>query len=133
MIARLALSSRNMLAIIPALDFLRSLSGDHSSDESAARLRVWKCGYGVAIDLDDGEKSQWVGVMGAHGSGVECFAHVGRPNVLRFRGDLTTKNALRFECDDLPFVVTIAREPASIHVAITLHGEQKAAPLFQAA
>ena len=116
-----------MLAIIPALDFLRSLTGDHSSGESAARLRVWKCGYGVAMDLNDGKKSQLVGVIGAHGNGVECFAQVGLPNVMRFRGDLTTKDALRFECDDLPVVVTITREQASIYVAITLQGEQKAA------
>jgi len=121
-----------MLAIIPALDFLRSLTGDHSSNESAARLRVWTCGYGVAIDLDDGKKSQLVGVVGAHGNGVECFAQVGLPNVLRFRGDMTTKDELRFECDELRFVVTIAREPTAIHVTVALHGEQKAAHVFQA-
>lgn len=122
-----------MLAIIPALDFLRGLSGDHSSNESAARLRVWKCGYGVAIDLVDGKKSQLVGVIGAHGNGVECFAQVGLPNVLRFRGEMTMKDELRFECDDLPFVVTIARKSAAIYVAVTLQGEEKAAHVFQAA
>lgn len=121
-----------MLSIIPALDFLRSLSGDHSSTESTARLRVWRCGYGIAIDLDDGKKSQFIGVVGVHGSGIECFAQIGLPNVLRFKGNLTAMDAIRLDCEDLPVVVSISRASASIHVAITLSGRQKAEHVFQA-
>jgi hypothetical protein len=72
-----------MLAIIPALDFMRSICGAYRSHEPAASLRVWSCGYGIAMDLAEGKKTKLVGVIGAHGNGVECFVQMGLPNVMR--------------------------------------------------
>jgi hypothetical protein len=120
-----------MIAIIPALDFMHGLRGNYSSNNSEATLRVRNCGYGLALEVGDGKKTQFVGVIGVHGTGIECFAQMGLPNVLRLTGDLVSKHEIRLACDDLPFAMSIVGGRDEFRLAITLSDVEKVAHVFR--
>lgn len=122
-----------MIAVVPALSFLGSLCGDYACAESEVRLRIWKCGHGVAIEVRDGGKSPFTGLVGAHGITVECFALIGMPNVLRLAGDLASKTAIRFECDDMPVALSIVRDHDELRLSITFSGVERVAHAFRRA
>ncbi len=119
-----------MITIIPALDFMRGICGSYRSVEPIATLRVWTCGYGIAIDLADERKTKLVGVIGASGDGIECFAQFGLPNVLRLSGQLLSNGAVRFHCDDPIIDVLIVRDAKWVQLSVSLHGNQTAAYNF---
>ena len=121
-----------MLTIIPALDFMRSICGSYRSTESAATLRIWPCGYGLAIDLVDDGKTKLVGVVGASGTGVECFAQFGLPNVIRLAGQLDAPATIRFVCEDPALEVSIAREAPSVQFALSIQRNERARYRFNA-
>lgn len=123
---------KRMLTIIPALDFMRSICGSYHSTETAATLRIWPCGYGMAIDLVDNGKTKLVGVVGASGAGIECFAQFGLPNVIRLTGQLDAKTAMRLVCEDPVLEVSIVREAPSVRFSVSIAGNERALYRFNA-
>ena len=121
-----------MIAIIPALNFMRSLCGSYRS-EPVATLRIWACGYGIAMDLAEEGQTLWVCVFGACGDCLDCFGQFGLPYVLRLTGQLTSKTAMGFECDDLSLTVSIVRHAEGLHLAMAVQGNERAAYNFIAA
>jgi hypothetical protein len=122
-----------MLVIIPALDFMRSLSGIYKAEAGSAELRVWACGYGVAVDLRGDRKTELVGVVGVYNSTVECYAQVGLPNVIRFVGHKTSESSIHFTSEDLPLEWHISRGAQSLRVTVSLQGQEKVAHVLHAA
>jgi hypothetical protein len=115
-----------MIAVIPALEFMRALSGTYRAS-GAQVLRVWKCGYGVALDFQVGETSQWVCVVGAFHQTVECFAHFGLPNVVRLTGEMQSATSLTLTADDeLPISLTLSGSMKEINVKVIFNGEERA-------
>jgi hypothetical protein len=98
-----------VISVIPALDFVRSLCGTYKAVVGSAELRVWACGYGVALDLHDERKTEFVGVVGAFNDGIECFGQVGLPNVVRFAGGKTSDAQIQMTADDLPLAMEISK------------------------
>ena len=121
-----------MISIIPALELMRSFGGIYKSATGHAELRIWPCGYGVALDLRSDKKTELVGVIGAHNTGVECFAQIGLPNVIRLVGLKTSDVGIQFNADDFPLSIVFLREPGVVHVTITLHGQEKASYVLHA-
>lgn len=116
-----------MISRIPALEFLHRLVGDHAVAGGAAKLRIWRCGYGIAIDLAEGDKTVLCGVAGAFGSEIECFVHIGLPNVTRMVGRLTGESTLHLVAEELPIEFRFAKVAGSLLISITFNGQEKAA------
>lgn len=122
-----------MLTVIPALDFMRSLSGGYKAESGKAELRVWACGYGVAVDLHGEKKTELVGVVGAYNGTVECYAQVGLPNVIRFVGSKASEASIHFASEDLPLEWQISRDGQILRVTVSLQGQEKVAHVLRAA
>jgi hypothetical protein len=122
-----------MISVIPSLDFMRSLCGVYTASSGSAELRVWSCGYGVALDLRGEKKAEFVGVVGAYGGVVDCHALVGLPNVIRFVGDKVSESRIRFTGEGLPLLMEISREPDLIHITISLNGQEKVSHVLRSA
>jgi hypothetical protein len=122
-----------MISIIPPLDFMRSLCGAYKASTGQAELRIWSCGYGVALDLRGEKKTELVGVVGAFNSVVECYAQVGLPNIVRFVGQKTAGSAIHFIADDLPLSMDLTREPGLVRIIMSLHGQKKVSHELRAA
>jgi hypothetical protein len=120
-----------MISIIPALDFMRGLGGTYRAVNGHAELRIWSCGYGVALDLRGERKPEMVGVIGAYGEVIECLAQIGLPNVIRLVGRKVTDACVRFEADDIGISMTVSRELAKVHIAIALDGDEKRSYILQ--
>jgi hypothetical protein len=114
-----------MITIIPALDFIRGLCGTYRSEDSKAELRIWGCGYGVALDLRGEKRTEFVGVVGAFGEVIECYAQVGLPNVVRFVGGKESKEILHLAADDLPLTMDIYQTSGVLKISISLNGSEK--------
>ncbi len=114
-----------MISRIPALEFMQSLPGNYRSADNEVELRVWLCGYGVAIDLRTKAKVQLVGVIGACGTRIECFAHIGLPNVVRFVGDAVTGDSVHLVAEELSIELTLRSEVNGLFVGVSLHQNQK--------
>jgi hypothetical protein len=122
-----------MISVIPALDFVRSLCGNYKAEAGQAELRVWACGYGVALDLRGEKKTEFVGVVGASNGGIECFGQVGLPNVVRFVGGKTSETQIQLAADDLPLIMKISKEAGLVRVVISLNNVEKVSYAMQAA
>jgi hypothetical protein len=120
-----------MISIIPSLDFMRSLCGTYQSPEGTAELRVWSCGYGVAIDLKGEKKTELVGVVGAFNNVVECFVQIGLPNVIRFVGQKTADASIEFIAEDPPFSIVLVKQSGKAFISISLGGEEKVSYVLQ--
>ena len=121
-----------MISRIPALEFLRQICGLHEDSTNAVKLRVWACGYGVAIDLTVKGKSILCAVAGAFRQEVECFAQIGLPNVIRLVGDKTSENQLKLIGMEPPIEFHISREQSSLQVVILYEGQVKATYVLSA-
>ena len=75
-----------MITRIPALEFLQFICGSYEDKNNETRLRIWGCGYGVAIDLSTKGKSTFCGIAGTCSQEIECFAQIGLPNLARLVG-----------------------------------------------
>ena len=122
-----------MLTIIPTLDFMHSICGSYKADAGNAELRVWACGYGVAVDLRGHKKTELVGVVGAFNNTVECYAQVGLPNVIRFVGNKTSQSSVHFACEDMPLEWHISKDTQILRVTVSLQGQEKVAHVLRAA
>ena len=123
-----------MLQSVPELNFMRALGGDYRNQRATDHLRIWKCGYGVALETRDARRTRLVGVIGAvgpGGAGVEFFAQAGMPNVLRLVGRHTSATSVRFDCDDLAIALTIAKGADAVRLAIAFEGVEKYAHEFR--
>ncbi len=121
-----------MISRIPALEFLQSLAGSYTETLRNARLRVWHCGHGVAIDLILGEKTVLCGVAGAFNQAVECFVLTGLPNVSRALGRMASESALHLTVEDLPIEIRFAGAKEHLLVSVSLQGQEKASYEFSA-
>ena len=122
-----------MISVIPALDFVRSLCGSYKAMASPAELRVWTCGYGVALDLRGERKTEFVGVVGAFNGGIECFGQVGLPNVVRFVGGKTSDAQIKMAADDVPLAMEISKADGLVRIVISLNDVEKISYAMQAA
>jgi len=122
-----------MISRIPALEFLHSLVGSYAESDGAARLRIWRCGYGVAIDLSNGEKSILCGVAGASNQHVECFVQIGLPNVTRTLGQLEDGATLCLAAEEVPIEFRLTKVSGGLRVTIAFDGEEKASYALRAA
>ena len=121
-----------MISIVPSLEFMRGLCGTYKGSTGQAELRIWACGYGVALDLRGERKTELVGLVGAFNNIVECYAQVGLPNVVRFVGQKTSDTAIRLIADELALSLDISCEPGIIRIAISLHAQEKVAHVLRA-
>jgi len=119
-----------MLAILPALNFMRDACGSYRSEDPPASLRIWPCGYGVAIDLADERKTKMVGVIGADGNGVECFMQFGLPNVIRLTGQLDSKQTIRLAAAEPVIDILISRGTDGLRFSFSLQDREQAAYTF---
>ncbi|MES3020607.1 MAG: hypothetical protein V4857_03375 [Pseudomonadota bacterium] len=122
-----------MISVIPSLDFMHSLCGTYKAVEGHAELRVWTCGYGVALDLRGAKKTEFVGVVGAFKTFVECYAQIGLPNVVRFVGEKKSDFIILFTGEDVPLSMELSRENGLVSVTISLSGKEKVYHVMRAA
>lgn len=111
-----------MFLDIPALDFIRDLSGIYKDDQ--AELRIVCCGYGFALELSD-KKLIFTGVIGVCKGSIECYALLGMPNTFRFEGELISKDTLQLKGDEPLFRVDIAKQQDAIRFEIYLQEQLK--------
>lgn len=122
-----------MISRVPALEFLQSLCGTYAEPAGTARLRVWRCGYGIAIDLTEAEKTILCGVAGAFNQDIECFVQIGLPNVTRTTGRLLNKTTLSLVAEEPPIEFRFARDEGFLNISVSLDGEAKASYVLSAA
>ncbi|MEK8035023.1 hypothetical protein AACH06_29760 [Ideonella sp. DXS29W] len=122
-----------MISRIPALEFLQRLVGSYAELAGPVKLRVWRCGYGVAIDLTEGQKTILCGVAGAFNQDIEYFVQIGLPNVTRTTGRLANKSTLCLVAAEPPVEFRFTKATGSLLVSIAFNGEEKASYALPAA
>ena len=122
-----------MLSRIPALEFLRNICGTYSDQSSQTDLRVWSCGYGVAVDLTTNKKTILCGVAGAFNQDIECFVQIGLPSVTRTVGKKVSDSELRLVGEEPPIEFRFTKKASGLGVAILFEGQLKGAYELQAA
>lgn len=122
-----------MISRIPALDLLRSLCGTYVDPAGETSLRIWSCGYGVALDLTSKGRSILCGVAGASGQDIECFVQIGLPNVTRTIGSKMSDSELRLLADEPPIEFHLTKNVGAIAVTILFDGQVKGAYALHAA
>lgn len=122
-----------MISRILALEFLQGLVGSYAELAGPVKLRIWCCGYGVAIDLAEGDKTILCGVAGAFNQDIECFVQIGLPNVTRTMGRLTDKATLSLVAEEPPIEFRFTKTAGSLLVSIAFNGEQRASYALPAA
>jgi hypothetical protein len=122
-----------MISRIPALEFLRNVCGSYSDHSTETGLRIWACGYGVAIDLTAKNKTILCGVAGAFNQDIECFVHIGLPNITRTVGKKLSDSELRLVGEEPPIEFRFTRQEGGLAVVILFEGQEKAAYALRAA
>jgi hypothetical protein len=115
-----------MISYIPSLEYMRHLCGAYSDMGTDSELTVWRCGYGVALEIRQRDKSQLVAVIGANKQGVECFALFGLPNAIRLVGELKDKASIHFTGADYPFGFSLTNKPDGLVLQLSYEGTPKA-------
>lgn len=115
-----------MITRIPALEFMQGLVGTYRAQAEQVELKVWRCGYGVAIELSSQSKVQMVGVIGACGPGIECFAQFGLPNVVRLHTQAKSGNGVVFQAEEPPIELGLSSQGSSVEFHLWLAGHEKA-------
>ncbi|MDQ1558848.1 MAG: hypothetical protein QOD32_1908 [Pyrinomonadaceae bacterium] len=77
-----------MITRVPALEFIRSKAGRYCNADSSVEVLIRPYRYGIALEIHGPRESRFLGVVGVHGEGLECFALGGLPNVVHFTGRL---------------------------------------------
>jgi hypothetical protein len=120
-----------MITRIPALEFMQAIVGSYQTQDQLVKLQVTGCGYGQSVQLLSNNKVQMAGIIGAAGNGIELYAHVGLPNVLKLTGQLEAANTVAFQENELPITIRFTRNSDSLTLVITLHDAQKISHVLQ--
>jgi hypothetical protein len=114
-----------MISYIPSLEYMRHLCGEYADLGTNSELTVWRCGYGVALEVRQRNRSQLVAVIGADNQGVECFALFGLPNAIRLVGELKNKASIQFTGANYPFGLSLTNVPDGLVLQVSYEGTPK--------
>jgi hypothetical protein len=119
-----------VISYIPSLEFMRHLCGTYADGETSSELTVWRCGYGVVVEVRQHNRSNLVAVIGADSQGVECYALLGLPNAIRLSGELKDGTSIEFNGTNYPFGLSFANQPHGLQLLVSYEGALKAQYTF---
>ncbi len=104
---------------------MRSMAGHYKHAEAPIALTIKPCGYCLAIEFANDNKTPFTGVAGASGHLLELFAHVGIASIVRLVGEVRSATELEFVAVDFPVKVLIHKGPDSVQFTLFFEAEER--------